>query len=365
DESEIVVARLGGDEFIVLLHEIAHAQDASRVARRIIQGLARPFTLAGHEVFITASIGIAVYPLDGHDADSLLKNADVAMYHAKNQGRNNYQFYTKAMNATALQRLDLENDLRKALDRGEFLLYYQPTVDIKTRTINGAEALIRWNHPNKGMIFPGEFIPLAEETGLIVPIGEWVLRAACIQNKAWQDAGNKKFCVAVNLSGRQFDEEGLIGIVSNALRDSGLAPQYLVLEITESTIMKNPEKAATTLQKLKGMGIGLSIDDFGTGYSSLGNLRKFPLDTLKIDRSFVMNIPANNDDAAITTAIIAMAHSLKLDVIAEGVESEDQHSFLHEQECDAVQGNLFSQPVPAEEFIKRIREEKLFMRKIL
>jgi PAS domain S-box-containing protein len=358
DELENVVARLGGDEFIVLLNEIAHAQDASRVARRILKELARPFTLAGHEVFVTASIGIALYPLDGTDAESLLKNADVAMYHAKNQGRNNYQFYTKSMNATSLQRLDLENDLRKALDRGEFLLYYQPTVDVQTRTIIGAEALVRWKHPNKGMISPGEFIPLAEETGLIVPIGEWVLRTACSQNRAWQHAGNTPFRVAVNLSGRQFDQEGLIEVVSNALRDTGLDPQYLELEITESTIMKNPEKAATTLQKLKGMGICLSIDDFGTGYSSLGNLRKFPIDTLKIDRSFVMNITTDSDDAAITTAIIAMAHSLKLGVIAEGVESEDQQSFLRERACDAVQGYLFSRPVPAEEFIKLVREKK-------
>jgi diguanylate cyclase (GGDEF)-like protein len=358
DVLEDVVARLGGDEFIVLLNEIAHSQDASRVARRILKELARPFTLAGHEVFVTASIGIALYPLDGNDAENLLKNADVAMYHAKNQGRNNYQFYTKSMNATSLQRLDLENDLRKALDRGEFLLYYQPTVDVQTRTIIGAEALVRWKHPNKGMISPGEFIPLAEETGLIVSIGEWVLRTACSQNRAWQNAGNKPFRVAVNLSGRQFDQEGLIEVISNALRDTGFDPQYLELEITESTIMKNPEKAATTLQKLKGMGICLSIDDFGTGYSSLGNLRKFPIDTLKIDRSFVMNITTDSDDAAITTAIIAMAHSLKLGVIAEGVESEDQQSFLRERACDAVQGYLFSRPVPAEEFIKLVREKK-------
>jgi diguanylate cyclase (GGDEF)-like protein/PAS domain S-box-containing protein len=358
DELKNVVSRLGGDEFIVLLNEIAHAQDASMVARRILKELARPFTLAGHEVFVTASIGIALYPLDGTDTDNLLKNADVAMYHAKNQGRNNYQFYTKSMNATALQRLDLENDLRKALDRGEFLLYYQPTVDIQTRTIYGAEALIRWNHPKKGIISPGDFIPLAEETGLIVPIGEWVLRTACSQNRAWQNAGNKPFRVAVNLSGRQFDQEGLIEVVTNALHDTGLDPQYLELEITESTIMKNPEKAATTLRKLKGMGICLSIDDFGTGYSSLGNLRKFPLDTLKIDRSFVMNITTDDDDAAITTAIIAMSHSLKLGVIAEGVESEDQQSFLHELGCDVAQGYLFSRPVPAEVFIKLVREKK-------
>jgi diguanylate cyclase (GGDEF)-like protein/PAS domain S-box-containing protein len=357
-ELENVVSRLGGDEFIVLLNEIANAQDASVVAMRILKELARPFTLAGHEVFVTASIGIALYPLDGTDTENLLKNADVAMYHAKNEGRNNYQFYTKSMNATALQRLDLENDLRKALDRGEFLLYYQPTVDVQTRTIYGAEALLRWKHPNKGIIAPGEFIPLAEETGLIVPIGEWVLRTACSQNRAWQNAGNKPFRVAVNLSGRQFDQEGLIEVVSNALRDTGLDPQYLELEITESTIMKNPEKTATILQKLKGIGLCLSIDDFGTGYSSLGNLRKFPLDTLKIDRSFVMNITINDDDAAITTAIIAMAHSLKLGVIAEGVGSEEQQSFLHELGCDVSQGYLFSSPIPAEEFIKLVREKK-------
>ncbi len=358
DELENVVARLGGDEFIVLLNEITHSEDASRVAGRILKELAHPITLAGHEVFVTASIGIALYPLDGNEAETLFRNADVAMYHAKNQGRNNYQFYTKSMNATSLQRLDLENDLRKALDRGEFLLYYKPTVDVQTRTIIGAEALIRWEHPNRGIILPGEFIPLAEETGLIVPIGEWVLRTACSQNRAWQLAGHKPFRVAVNLSGRQFDQEDLIEVVSSALHDTGLDPQYLELEITESTIMKSPEKAATTLQKLKGMGICLSIDDFGTGYSSLGNLKKFPLDTLKIDRSFVTNVTADSDDAAIATAIIAMAHSLKLGVIAEGVESEDQQSFLRERACDAVQGYLFSRPIPPEEFIKLIREKK-------
>ena len=358
DELENVVSRLGGDEFIVLLNEIAHAEDASVVARRILKELARPLTLAGHEVFVTASIGIALYPLDGTDTENLLKNADVAMYHAKNQGRNNYQFYTKSMNDTALQRLDLENDLRKALDRGEFLLYYQPVVDVRTRTIYGAEALVRWKHPNRGMISLEEFIPLAEETGLIVPIGEWVLHTACSQNRAWQNVGSKPFRVAVNLSSRQFYQEDLIAVVSNTLRDTGLDPQYLELRITESTIMKNPGDAATTLQKLKGMGIYLSIDDFGAGYSSLGNLRKFSLDTLKIDRSFVMNITTDNDNAAITTAIIAMAHSLRLGVIAEGVESEDQQSFLHELKCDAVQGFLFSRPVPSEEFIELVRERK-------
>jgi diguanylate cyclase (GGDEF)-like protein/PAS domain S-box-containing protein len=352
DELENVVARLGGDEFIVLLNEIAHSQDASRVARRILKELARPFTLAGHEVFVTASIGIALYPLDGNDSDDLLKNADVAMYHAKNQGRNNYQFYTKSMNATSLQRLDLENDLRKATDRNEFVLYYQPTVDIRTKAIIGAEALVRWDHPEKGMISPAEFIPLAEETGLIVPIGKWVLRSACIQNKAWQDAGNKYLRMSVNLSSRQFDQEGLIEVVSEALRDSGFDPRYLELEITESTIMKNPEKAATTLQKLKDMGICLSIDDFGTGYSSLGNLRRFPLDSLKIDRSFVTNITTDSDDAAIITAIIAMARSLKLRVIAEGVEAEEQQAFLRDLGCHEMQGYLFSRPLPVNDFFK-------------
>jgi len=356
EELENVVARLGGDEFIVLLNEIAHSQDASRVARRILKELARPFTLAGHEVYVTASIGIALYPLDGNNAENLLKNADVAMYHAKNQGRNNYQFYTNSMNATSLQRLDLENDLRKALDRNEFLLYYQPTVDVQTGAIIGAEALVRWKHPEKGMISPGEFIPLAEETGLIVPIGEWVLRTACNQNKAWRDAGNKPLRISVNLSSRQFDEEGLIEVVSNALHESGVDPRYLELEITESTIMKNPEKAATTLQKLKDMGMCLSIDDFGTGYSSLGNLRRFPLDTLKIDHSFVMNITTNSDDAAITTAIVAMAHSLKLRVIAEGVEAEEQQTFLRDLGCHEMQGFLFSRPVPVNEFVKLLQK---------
>ncbi len=354
DEGTDVVSRLGGDEFIVVLSELAHNQDAARVANRILAELSRPFTLGGHEVYVTASIGIALYPADGKDAESLLKNADVAMYHAKNHGRNAYKFYTHSMNESAMERLTLENDLRKALERDEFQLYYQPKLNLKNRKIVGLEALLRWKHPERGLVSPGKFIPVAEEAGLIVPIGEWVLRAACLQNRAWQRAGHQPVNVAVNLSGRQFEHRQLIETVTRALRDADLEPGSLALEITESAIMKNPDKASAMLQQLKTMGIPISIDDFGTGYSSLSYLRRFPVDELKIDRSFIMNIATDLDDAAIASAIIAMAHSLKLKVVAEGVETEEQLAFLKSLGCDEAQGYLFSRPVPAEECVQLI-----------
>ncbi len=354
DEGTDVVSRLGGDEFIVVLSELAHNQDAARVANRILAELSRPFTLSGHEVIVSASIGIALYPADGKDAESLLKNADVAMYHAKNQGRNAYQFYTHSMNESAMERLTLENELRKALERDEFQLYYQPKLNLKNRKIVGLEALLRWKHPERGLVSPGKFIPVAEEAGLIVPIGEWVIRAACSQNRAWQKAGHKPVGIAVNLSGRQFEHRQLIETVTRALQDADLDPRYLALEITESAIMKNPEKASTMLQQLKTMGIPISIDDFGTGYSSLSYLKRFPVDELKIDRSFIMNIAANTDDAAIAGAIIAMAHSLKLNVVAEGVETEEQLAFLKSLGCDEAQGFLFGKPMPAEECVPLI-----------
>jgi diguanylate cyclase (GGDEF)-like protein/PAS domain S-box-containing protein len=351
DDSASAVSRLAGDEFIVLLNDLSHANDAAVVARRILEDLAAPFMLSGHEVFASASIGISIYPLDGDDPDSQLQNADVAMHHAKEQGKNNYQFFSPAMNSSALDRLALENDLRRAVERGEFLLHYQPKVEVGTRRLIGAEALIRWRHATRGLVSPVDFIPLAEDTGLIVPIGAWVLRAACEQAKVWQAAGLAPLPISVNLSNRQFRQKDLTDTITGILRSAGLDPRQLELEITESTIMQDPENAIAALQRLKALGIGVSIDDFGTGYSSLSSLRRLPLDCLKIDRSFITNITTNGDDAAITSAIVAMAHSLKLTVLAEGVENEDQLATLRRLGCDQVQGYLFSKPLPAEAFL--------------
>ncbi len=355
------VARLGGDEFIVLLTEINSLQDAAKVSQRILNTISQPFYLDGHEVFVTASIGIATYPSDGEAMDSLLKNADTAMYHAKDQGKNNFQFYKQSMNATAVKRLTMENSLRKALEREEFLLYYQPQMDIRTGQVVGMEALIRWNHPDKVLIYPSEFIPLAEETGLILPIGEWVLKTACEQNSIWHRSGSlpARIAVSINLSGQQFRQESMIKIVEKVLNDYELKPEYLELEITESIIMSNAETTITMLNKLKNMGIKLSIDDFGTGYSSFSYLKRFPLDIIKIDRSFIRDITKNHEDAVIVKAIIAMAHTLKLSVVAEGVETEQQLAILRELGCDVMQGYLLSPPVPAEEASKFLIKERL------
>ena len=354
EESQDAVSRLGGDEFIVLLNELSRIEDAAIAANRILTDLSQPFILSGQEVFITASIGISLYPSDGTDADSLLKTADIAMYHAKNQGKNNFQFYAESMNAATLERLNLENELHRAIERKEFFLHYQPKLDAKSRKVVGIEALIRWKHPDKGMISPAEFIPLAEESGMIVRIGEWVLSAACRQNRAWRAMGLPSVSISVNLSSRQFGHKDLVETVTRALKEVEMDPHHLELEITESTVMQNPEKAIATLKQFKEMGIRISIDDFGTGYSSLNYLRRIPFDSLKIDRSFVMNINTSPDDAAIVRAIIAMAHSLKLRVIAEGVQTEEQFAFLRELPCDEVQGYLFSKPLPAGECIRFI-----------
>ncbi|MBM4124825.1 MAG: EAL domain-containing protein, partial [Nitrospira sp.] len=355
EEGSVTVSRLGGDEFTILLTDIGSPQDSAKVARRILAALACPFPVGDQEVFLTGSLGISLAPSDGTDADSLLKNAGTAMNHAKKQGRNTYQFYAQDMNAAALQRLTMENALRKALGRDEFELYYQPQVDIRRWQIIGVEALIRWRHPDLGLVPPAQFIPLAEETGLIAPIGEWVLRTACTHHKAWLSAGLPPIRMSVNLSSLQFDQPDLCDIVQQILRNTAMPPECLDLELTEGILMRDAAATIKTLQRLKQLGLALAIDDFGTGYSSLSYLKRFPLDTLKIDRAFIRDVTNNADDAAITTAIIAMAHSLKLRVMAEGVETDAQLAFLREQGCDELQGYLVSKPIPAQDLPQFLR----------
>lgn len=350
------VARIGGDEFTVILVNIDNIDDVKRVAQKILHSLSVPFNIDTYELFITTSIGIALYPSDGENIDTLVKKADIAMYYAKGEGRNNFQFYTPQMDANADKRLLLETSLRKALDQHEFRIYYQPKVDIVSKQITAMEALLRWAHPTLGLVSPAEFIPLAEETGLIIPIGEWVLRAACIQNKEWQKQGLPRMRVAVNLSGYQFQQRNLLEMIRGILEESGLEAELLELEITESVIMQNPDFAVSVLNELKDLGIHISIDDFGTGYSSLAHLKRFSINTLKIDKSFVRDVEVNSADAAITTAIIAMGNSLNLKVIAEGVETEGQLNFLSENNCDEVQGFLVSTPMPAGEVAAFLRE---------
>jgi diguanylate cyclase (GGDEF)-like protein len=344
------VARLGGDEFTVLLAGIVNPADAVALARRILSTLAPPIPLGTHELFITASIGIAIYPGDGEDVETLLTHADTAMYEAKSQGGNGYQVFSRAMNATAMQRLTLENDLRRALEREELVLHYQPIVRADNGRITAAEALVRWQHPSLGLLLPAEFISIAEENGLIVPLGEWVLRTACAQNRAWQDAGFSPIRVAVNLSSRQIRQGTLATTVRSALDAAGLEPRWLGLELTESVLMDRQHEAVAALHRLRALGVQLSIDDFGTGYSSLSYLKHFPVDALKIDRTFVRDLIAVPDDAAITAAVIAMAHALELKVVAEGVETQEHLAFLRGQGCDEVQGHLVGRAVPAERF---------------
>jgi diguanylate cyclase (GGDEF)-like protein/PAS domain S-box-containing protein len=343
------VARLGGDEFTVLLTEIDEPAQAARVAQRILETLTHPFILDGHEVFVTASVGMTIFPADGQDVESLLKNADLAMYAVKEEGRNGCQFFSAAMNAAAVMRLTTENELRRALERQEFVVHYQPQVDITTRRVVGVEALLRWHHPTRGLIAPAEFIAIAEETGLVVPLGEWVLRTACAQARAWQQEGLAPLRMSVNLSSRQFSQRSLAATVAAALAATGLPPGVLELELTERAVMQPSEWTMTALQALKGMGVRLAIDDFGTGYSSLGSLKKFPIDTLKIDRSFVEGLPGNLDNAAIVRAVVALARSLNLAVVGEGVETAAQAAFLRDQGCIEQQGFLLGRPAPPEE----------------
>ena len=350
-----MMSRIGGDEFILLLPN-ASSEAANDMAKTILKELESPFLYEGNELFITSSVGISMYPTDGDSIEDVIKNADIAMYRAKEQGRNNHQFYTSDMNDWIHRRAILEKGMRQALEHNEFALFYQPKVDINTGRVTGSEALIRWRHPQLGVISPEEFIPLAEETGLIVSIGEWVLRTACKQNRKWQGLGLPKMGVSINLSPRQFQQANLVEMVSKVLNETGLEPEYLELEITETIAMYNESYVIAKLRALKNLGVKIAIDDFGTGYSSLSYLKKFPFHTLKIDKSFIRDIEDDSDDNKIITTIIAMAHNLKVNVIAEGVETAEQLQFLQQQKCNEVQGYLFSKPLSVEEFHKTFGE---------
>jgi diguanylate cyclase (GGDEF)-like protein/PAS domain S-box-containing protein len=340
------VARHGGDEFVIVMTDTVDEQSLIAWMERVRVSISEPVWLDGTELYVGCSMGASLFPQDGHDAETLLKKADVAMYRAKDLGRNTFQFFQPEMNASASARMNMERRLRRALRDNEFLLHYQPQVDIVTGRIVGMEALVRWRDPEVGLVPPSSFIPVAEESGLIGQLTEWVLREACGQNKAWQDQGLPPARVSVNLSAREFHQRNIAELVTRVLEETGLAPQYLELELTESTIMRNAEEAVTMLNDLHALGIGLAIDDFGTGYSSLSYLKRFPVDRLKIDRSFVSDIGASSDDETITSAIIALAHSLELQVIAEGVETSAQLDFLRARACDEMQGYYFAKPMP-------------------
>jgi EAL domain-containing protein (putative c-di-GMP-specific phosphodiesterase class I) len=351
------VARLSGDEFVVILSEHAGEPLSRDIVQRVMESVARPVMLGTKEFFVTCSIGVAVFPSEGTSADSLIEHADIAMYRAKKLGRNNFQFYTPAMNEESLERVRIETALRNALERDEFVLHYQPQVDLASGEIVGMEALIRWEHPELGTVPPVRFISVAEETGLIVQIGAWVMRTAAAQNKAWQDAGLGRLRVAVNLSARQFGDPDLIAGIEAVLADTALDPACLEIELTESLFMSEASAAVELLHRMKALGVNLSIDDFGTGYSSLSYLSRFPIDVLKIDRSFVADITHDANDAAIVSSIIALAHNLKLSVIAEGVETVEQLDYLRSQGCDEMQGYFFSRPLPAAEFEELLRDK--------
>ncbi|HVL74430.1 MAG TPA: bifunctional diguanylate cyclase/phosphodiesterase, partial [Noviherbaspirillum sp.] len=351
-----LAARLGGDEFTVLLDDPPGRREAEALGERLMSVLAMPFQIEGQEMFVTASIGAARFPEDGDDAASLLKNADVAMYRVKQRGRNNFQFFTRDMNGAGLEQLMLENGLRRALERGEFELHYQPQMCTRTGRIGGVEALIRWRRPEVGLVPPGAFIGLAEQNGLIMTIGAWVLREACRQAKEWLDQGFEFGRVAVNLSARQFESGDLLQTIRDALYVTGLPPTRLELEITESIIMRNPQEAIGVLERVRDLGIAIAVDDFGTGYSSLASLKQYPLDRLKIDRSFISGIPEDADDIAITEAIVAVGHKMGLELVAEGVETAAQRDFLRKAGCDFAQGYLLGRPVLPEALQERLAQ---------
>jgi diguanylate cyclase (GGDEF)-like protein len=349
------VARLGGDEFVVLLSDLTAMTDAATVAEKIVTSIGRPFILLGQEFRVTASIGISIYPNDGQDAQTLTKNADIAMYQAKEEGKNNFQFYSEKLNANSLERLTLESTLRHALERQEFELHYQAKRDTVNGEITGVEALLRWQHPDLGEVAPMRFIPVAEETGLIVPIGKWALQTACRQSVEWRELGLPRISMAVNLTARQFSDDNLLADIATILTSTGMEPALLQVEIHESLLIQSVDRTLRTLTALKSMGVRIAIDDFGTGYSSLASLQKFPLDTIKIDRSFIRNVVPGSENRKVTEAIIAMGKTLSLTVVAQGVETKAQAEFLRDQACDEFQGFYFNKPVSAQKFAELLR----------
>ncbi len=344
------VARFGGDEFTVILPDLKDAQKSKLVARKILECLAEPYVIDGAEIFVTGTFGITVFPDDGEDAETLLKNADTAMYKGKEDGRNTFRYFTAKMNAEALEYLELENALRHAIEHEQFILHYQPIIDLKTGRVASVEALLRWNHLQRGLVAPSKFIHLAEETGMIVPIGEWVFRTACEQAEAWRKIGLSPLHVSINLSARQSRDAAFKDMIIRVLKETGVDPKSITLEITESLFMEDEDNALTILREFRDMGINLSLDDFGTGYSSVSYLKRLPVNILKIDRSFIVDIGKDRESRGLVEAIIAMAHSQNMKVIAEGAETEEQVEFLRSRQCDEVQGFYFSQPLPAEEF---------------
>ncbi len=352
-----VVARLGGDEFVVLLPKLQDPKDVGGIAHKLLAAASKSFTAIGQEFHVTASIGISIFPEDGDDERTLMKHADIAMYQAKEEGKNNFQLYSAERNANSFEKLALESSLRRALERGEFQLHYQPKIDLKSGRIAGMEALLRWLHPDLGMVAPAKFIPVAEETGLIVAIGRWVLKTACAQNVAWQKAGLPHLSMAVNLSARQFMDDHLLHDVNSILSETGMDPALLELEITESMLMHNVGKAMAILQEFRDLGVRLAVDDFGTGYSSLSNLKRFPIDTIKVDRSFIHELPGDPETRGITEAIIAMGKALSMTVVAEGVETKEQAEYLRKHACDEFQGYYFSKAVTASKFAELLKSE--------
>jgi predicted signal transduction protein with EAL and GGDEF domain len=359
------IARLGGDEFTVLLDAISHPQDAAKVARRILKEIASPFSLEGRELVVTTSVGISVFPDDAGDANAMLKNADTAMYRSKELGRNTYQFFAKEMNSETFEKLTLEGELRRALEHGQFELHYQPKFDVRNGRVVGVEALVRWQHPKRGLLPPADFIPLAEESGLIVQIGEWVLDAACRQLKEWRSLGLGDVNVAINLASPSLQQAGLVSRVAAALRNFAVRPEQITVEATESILLRDVAGTVSTLMQLRDLGVRISIDDFGTGYSSLSYLRRFPIDQLKIDRSFVTEMTENAHDSAICSAIISLGRGLELEVVAEGVETTRQAHALTVQGCHLMQGYLFGRPVPAKEVTPLLQRHPVLPRDVL
>ena len=351
-----VVARLGGDEFVVLVQEVGETEQVAAVARKILSAAVKPVVLMGQECRVSASVGLCMFPADAPDEQSLMKNADSAMYLAKEEGKNNFQFYSEKIRFQSLERQTLETSLRHALERDEFLLHYQAKLNFATQQVTSVEALLRWQHPDLGMVTPARFIPIAEETGLIVAIGRWVLKTACAQSVAWRRDGLPALCIAVNLSARQFTDTNLLNDIAAALEESGIRPELLELELTESMAMQNLEQSIKVLTAIKQMGVRIAISDFGIGYASLAHIKRFPIDTLKLDRSFIRDLAENAEDRSITEAIIAMGKALSLTVVAEGVETDAQEAFLSDHACDAMQGFHFSKPIPQGEFARFMRQ---------